>query len=46
MVTVDLLTMKVPSVETPNRSSNGYENETEGSKKKLTEENISLKPSI
>ena len=46
MVRVDLLAAKVPSIETPNRASTGYENETEGSKKKLMEENISPKPSI
>ena len=46
MVTVELLAMKVPSIETPNRASTRYENETKGSKKKLTEENISPKTSI
>ena len=46
MVTVELLAAKVPSIETPNMASTGYENETEGSKKKLTEENISPKPSF
>ena len=46
MVRVELLAAKVPSIETPNRASTGYENDTKGSKKKLTEENISLKPSI
>lgn len=49
MVTVELLAAKVPSMEapkTPNRDSTGYENETEGSKKKLMEEIISPKPPI
>jgi predicted nucleic acid-binding Zn-ribbon protein len=46
IVTVELLAAKVSSMETPNRDSTGYENETEGSKKKLMEENISPKPSI
>lgn len=46
IVTVELLAGKESSMETPNRDSTGYESETEGSKKKLMEENISPKPSI
>ena len=46
MVKVEILAGKVPSIDTPNMSSTSYENETEGSKKKLMEENISPNPSI